>query len=132
MIKTFCISCGDYIPKGQSRCADCQRPANNRYVRGKQGRTGSDWRWRKLSQSIRRQVKFCEIPGCTDKDLTVDHIIPIDEAPELIYARENLRVMCRTHNGQRQDRCTDAEREQVHARTRARRQRALRYYQSQA
>ncbi|RUP30707.1 MAG: HNH endonuclease [Mycolicibacterium sp.] len=104
---------------------------NNRYVRGKRGRTASDWRWRKLSQSIRREVKFCEVPRCPDTDLTVDHIIPIDEAPDLIYARENLRVMCRTHNGQRQDKCTDAEREQVQARIRARRQRALHYYQSQ-
>jgi hypothetical protein len=37
------------------------------------------------------------VPGSRD-DLTVDHIIGLDEAPQLAYVEENLRVLCRGHN----------------------------------
>lgn len=48
-----------------------------------------------------------------DNGLTVDHIIPLSEAPKLAYGELKLRVPCRTHNAERGGRCTAAEREQV-------------------
>ncbi|MCA2254810.1 HNH endonuclease [Mycobacterium intracellulare] len=55
--------------------------------------------------------------------MTVDHIIPLSEAPKLAYEELNLRVLCRTHNAERGGRCTDAEREHVLSAIKARRRR---------
>ncbi|MUL78644.1 HNH endonuclease [Mycolicibacterium sp. CBMA 226] len=116
-----CVDCGCLIPSG-SRCRECQRPRNNNTVKGKQGRTASDWHWRKLSQKLRRLSPFCE--KCLAKtDLTVDHLIPISERPDLVHEELNCRVLCRTCNGERGDRCTDAERAQVLKAIEQRRQR---------
>lgn len=105
-----CLECGYLIASG-SRCADC-KPKNLRYERGKRGRTASDWRWRKLSQKLRSLSRFCE--RClAATDLTVDHIIPPAERPDLTYEVLNLRVWCRSCNGSRGDRVTDHERQQV-------------------
>lgn len=108
-----CIGCGVLIERG-SRCDDC-KPKNLKYQRGRMGRTASDWRWRKLSEKLRRLSPFCEIPGCTSQDLTVDHIVPLSDpfGAELIHNESNLRVICRRHNAERGNRCTDAERAQV-------------------
>ncbi|WP_074334892.1 HNH endonuclease [Mycobacteroides abscessus] len=106
-----CIGCGQLIPSG-SRCTACQRPRNNNYQRGKRGRTASDWRWRKLSQKLRRLSPFCERCSKTT-DLTVDHVIPPTERPDLTYDALNLRVLCRSCNGSRGNRVTDQERQQV-------------------
>lgn len=105
-----CLGCGCLIETG-SRCTDC-KPTNLRYQRGKKGRTASDWRWRKLSQKLRRLSPFCEKCSATT-DLTVDHVIPPDERPDLIYEILNLRVWCRSCNGSRGNRVTDQERQQV-------------------
>ncbi|EHB58975.1 hypothetical protein MycrhDRAFT_1411 [Mycolicibacterium rhodesiae JS60] len=106
-----CIGCGCLIPSG-SRCADCQRPLNNHYQRGRKGRTASDWRWRKLSEKLRRLSPFCEKCLATT-DLTVDKIIPLSERPDLAHEELNLRVLCRTCNSARGNTCTDAERQHV-------------------
>lgn len=106
-----CLGCSQLIASG-SRCKEC-RPTNARYEHGKQGRTASDWRWRKLSQKLRRLSPFCEVPGCASNDLTVDHVIPPTERPDLTYDELNLRVWCRRHNGSRGNRVTDQERQQV-------------------
>lgn len=118
-----CLTCGQLIAAG-SRCTDC-RPTNARYRRGKQGRTASDWRWRKLSQKLRRLSPFCERCLATT-DLTVDKIIPLSERPDLAHEELNLRVYCRSCNGERGDRVTDHERQQVLGAIAARQQRRKR------
>jgi 5-methylcytosine-specific restriction endonuclease McrA len=121
-----CLGCGQVIASG-SRCSDCQlerKPAKHRI-----GRTATDRRWRNLSQRLRKASPFCEQCGSRD-DLTVDHIIGLDEAPQLAYVEENLRVLCRGHNAAGGTNCTDAEREQVLSAIEERKQRSPRYYAS--
>jgi hypothetical protein len=105
-----CIGCGHIIDHG-SRCHACT--PRRTCTRGTKGRTQTDWQWRKLSQRLRKTSPFCEIPGCTSSDLTVDHIIPPTERPDLAHEELNCRVYCRSHNAARSNRCTDEERQQV-------------------
>lgn len=122
-----CIGCGALIPSG-SRCGQCRpkRPPTP----GRKGRTATDWRWRKLSQKLRGLSPFCEKCLATS-DLTVDHIIPPTERPDLIYEVLNLRVWCRSCNGSRGNRVSDQERAQVldAIAARAARQRAYSYHE---
>ncbi len=110
-----CLGCGVLVASG-SRCTDCQRPLNNNYVRGKKGRTASDWQHRKQSTAQRKRVPFCELrtaPNCTGKPEVLDHILPISQYPEHVSAPENHRSACRPCNSARGNRCTDDERSRV-------------------
>lgn len=127
MIRSFCISCGDYTPKGLSRCAACKLPtAPRKATPGRKGRTATDWQWRKLSQRLRKASPFCERCG-SKADLTVDHRIPLSERPDLAREPLNCAVLCRSCNTRKGVACTDAEREQVLAAIAKRRQRAAGY-----
>jgi hypothetical protein len=55
---------------------------------------------------------FCEMCSATDR-LSVDHVIPVSERPDLAYEILNTRVLCLSCNGRRGNNCTDAEREAV-------------------
>jgi 5-methylcytosine-specific restriction endonuclease McrA len=113
-MKRPCISCGCLIPSG-SRCADC-KPKNLHYVRGRKGRTASDWTHRKASLAQRKRVPFCELresPGCTGKAETLDHVLPISKYPEYASAPENGRSSCRPCNASRGDRYSEAEKQHV-------------------
>ncbi|WP_082994382.1 HNH endonuclease signature motif containing protein [Mycobacterium paragordonae] len=117
-----CLGCGCLIASG-SRCQECRpkrRPAS-----GRKGRTATDWRWRNLSQRLRKLSPFCERCGSRE-DLTVDHVIPISDpvGAELVYDELNLRVLCRRCNAERGYRCTQAERRQVLQAIRRRRPRS--------
>jgi 5-methylcytosine-specific restriction endonuclease McrA len=92
-----CAGCGKVVRA--SRCVDCQRIKD----RGRPTRTqrGYDYSWNKLSKQLREQQPFCSIPGCNNKDLTVDHIIPLSDAPYLRLEISNLRVLCRSHNSRK-------------------------------
>ncbi len=68
----------------------------------------NDIQWKALSKRLRRASPFCEECNTTF-DLTTDHIIPVVACPELAYAIENCRVLCRSCNGRRGDRVTLAE-----------------------
>jgi 5-methylcytosine-specific restriction endonuclease McrA len=121
-VKRPCISCGDLIGSG-SRCKDC-RPKSTGVRSHPYLHTA---RWEKLSKRLRKASPFCEHCGATES-LQLGHIIPASEREDLIYAIENLRVECGTHNRMRSDSCTDDEREMVEARIKARKshtQRAL-------
>lgn len=99
-----CIQCGE--PSDRSRCPE-HRPKDTRTDRAHIA-WRNDIRWKSLSKRLRRASPFCEACG-TSADLTVDHVIPVADAPELAYAVENCRVMCRPCNGRRGDRVTLAE-----------------------
>lgn len=67
-------------------------------------------RWRKVCATVReRDGETCQECGATE-DLTVDHIIPVstfttaDLAAGRQYDLDNLRVLCRSCNGRKQDR----------------------------
>ena len=82
-----------------SRCVECQRIKD----RGRPSRAarGYDYQWNKLSKHMRQLQPFCSIPGCKSQDLTVDHIIPLADAPHLRLEISNLRVLCRSHNSRK-------------------------------
>ncbi|WP_079612888.1 HNH endonuclease [Mycobacteroides abscessus] len=123
-----CIGCGCLIPSG-SRCADCQPKREHRATAA----AATDWRWRQLSKRVRKQSPFCEHCGQRDPaKLTAGHIVPVSVKPEWAHNIENVRTECRPCNSARGTKYTTAEYDMVEARIRARRQRALRYYQSQA
>lgn len=118
-----CIGCGELIAK-DSRCGPCTPKRAPKP--GTKGRTATDWRWRKLSAKLRRLSPFCERCLATD-DLTVDHVIPLGERPDLAHDELNCRVLCRTCNAVRGDRCSDVERGQVLSALANRKSRATRY-----
>ena len=60
---------------------------------------GYDGRWSKLRNWYIRQHPICQWRGCTQPAAIVDHIIPIDEAPELRLKADNLQSLCRSHHG---------------------------------
>jgi 5-methylcytosine-specific restriction endonuclease McrA len=92
-----CAGCGRVVRA--SRCVECQRIKD----RGRPTRTqrGYDYQWNKLSKYLRQQQPYCSIPGCNNKDLTVDHIIPLSDAPHLRLEVTNLKVLCRMHNSRK-------------------------------
>jgi len=58
------------------------------------------WGWRQLRDQVIREEPLCQLqlPGCTHISTTADHIIPRSQAPQLAYARQNLRGSCRSCN----------------------------------
>ena len=95
-----CAGCGRIVR--DSRCLECKRLLDRQ--RPTRTQRGYDYSWMKLSRKLREIQPFCSIRGCTSKDLTVDHIIPLAEAPHLRLEVTNLRVLCRSHNSQKGNR----------------------------
>lgn len=117
-----CIMCGELSTR--SRCPDHRLDDHpNRSTHHAHANTA---RWKQLSKKARKLAPFCETCGTRD-DLTTDHIIPIDEDPDLTYAIENLRVLCRTCNGRRGNNVTDTERQAVRQRIADNRSRRARH-----
>ena len=104
-----CSQCGELVT-GFDTCEECRpkRKPQRKRTRKERNRTAALDR---LSKRLRALSPFCEYPSCTNTDkLELDHIIPISEAPELALEILNCRVYCRTHNRQRSNKVTDAER----------------------
>jgi len=112
-----CLGCGE-LTEG-SRCASCALPRTRPPGRSEHY---NDNRWRTLSMRLRKQSPFCEQCGSTDR-LSVDHIIPVSEAPELRLEPLNCRVLCLSYNASRRNNCTDEERAAVLAAISQRRRR---------
>jgi 5-methylcytosine-specific restriction endonuclease McrA len=79
-------------------------------------------RWAKLSKRLRRMSPFCESCGSTEH-LSVDHVIPASERPDLIFEVANLRILCSTCNQKRGNNCTNEERAMVEQRLKTQRRR---------
>ena len=92
-----CAGCGKVVRA--SRCAECKRVKER--ARPTRTQRGYDYSWKKLSKQLREQQPFCSITGCTSQDLTVDHIIPLSDAPWLRLEITNLKVLCRMHNSRK-------------------------------
>ena len=60
-------------------------------------------------QAPPQDVPFCEWCEATEQ-LSVDHVIPVSERPDLAYKVENCRVLCLSCNGKRANQYTDDER----------------------
>jgi 5-methylcytosine-specific restriction endonuclease McrA len=92
-----CPGCGRVVRA--PRCNECKRVKER--ARPRRIDRGYDYAWNKLSKHLRTLQPFCSIAGCKSQDLTVDHIIPLSEAPWLRLEISNLRVLCRSHNSQK-------------------------------
>lgn len=114
MIAKPCITCGE--PTAGTRCPE------HRLKDTRTDRTHVAWKngtaWKNLSKRLRRLSPFCEWCGDTEA-LSVDHILPESDYPELAYASENCRVLCKPCNGRRGNRYTAAEADHVIARLQA-------------
>ena len=73
---------------------------------------------------------FCEWCEATEQ-LSVDHVIPVSERPDLAYKVENCRVLCLSCNGKRANNCTDDERATVLKRLQAAQARRAKFYASE-
>jgi 5-methylcytosine-specific restriction endonuclease McrA len=98
-----CLDCG--TPSDGPRCpahttTTKQRPKGHIHT--------NTTRWKNLSKRLRKLSPFCELCGAREQ-LSVDHILPVSEAPELVFAEENLRVGCLSCNGSRGNRFTHDE-----------------------
>ena len=93
-----CLTCGE--PSSGSYCSGC-RPADTRPTMRQRGYGTA---WDKLSKRLRRLSPFCESCGATEQ-LSVDHVLPVSDYPELILVVENCRVLCRTCNAKRRMCC---------------------------
>ena len=62
-----------------------------------------DSTWREFSDNYRKLHPFCVM--CLDegvynsKHIHVDHIVPLEKAPDRKYDLENVRSVCRHHHG---------------------------------
>lgn len=56
--------------------------------------------WQKLSAQVITQEPTCwlQLPGCTIRSTTADHIIGVPQAPHLALDRRNLHGACRRCN----------------------------------
>lgn len=86
-----CLACGE--PVDGTRCDQCSRAKERERVR----RNQRSYRWRILSQRIRRRSPFCERCGSTVA-LTVDHVVPVSMGGAE-YDEANLRVLCKPCHG---------------------------------
>lgn len=86
-----CLTCGE--PVDGTRCTTCARARERERVR----RGQRSYRWRKLSERVRRRSPFCERCGSTVA-LTVDHRVPLSMGGAE-YDEANLRVLCRPCHG---------------------------------
>ncbi|NJM54587.1 MAG: HNH endonuclease [Verrucomicrobiae bacterium] len=78
-----------------------------RAKRASAAKRGYDRAWARLSKRKKEADPLCE--DCLDEGKVtpvyeVDHIIPIDEAPELRLVWRNLRSLCRSHHKRKTDR----------------------------
>ncbi|WP_124712697.1 HNH endonuclease signature motif containing protein [Mycolicibacterium nivoides] len=119
-MKRPCIGCGEPIDNG-TYCPSC-RPTQTGNRSHPLLHTA---RWERLSKRLRKFSPFCENCGSTEQ-LSVDHIIPVTQRPDLIFELANLRVLCMRCNRQRGSTCTNEERAMVEQRMDVRRQRRIR------
>lgn len=98
-----CLTCGRLTTKG-SRCPTCQAVQDQVHERrrGTRQQRGYTNDWGRIVRDAIAEQPWCSVPGCTDTDLTGDHITPLSRGGE--NTRENCRVLCRRHNSQRGNR----------------------------
>src|SRR5258705_6159747 len=97
-----CLDCGE--PTTGVRCPDHTTRTDTRTNRSHVA-YANDARWKAFSKRLRRMVPFCEGCGAVT-GLSVDHLLPVSDYPELTYAEENCQTLCLPCNGRRGDRFT--------------------------
>jgi 5-methylcytosine-specific restriction endonuclease McrA len=103
-----CLACGE--PSEGSRCDEHRAEQEN----ARESRRnvehpayGNRTRWKNASRRARAAQPWCLDCGATS-NLSVDHIIPFRERPDLAYAQDNLAIRCRPCNARKGDTMPDA------------------------
>ena len=91
-----CPGCRDYAVEGGSRCEKHQID-RKAFSTAKRRNTSlyNTSKWRVLRREVLEEDKVCAYCG-TDKELTVDHIIPPEGNELLFFDRTNLQVLCKS------------------------------------
>ena len=90
--------CPRHGPFTGSRCVSCSREADR--ARGSRHQRGYDAEWVKLRAAHLKRQPGCIVCGTT-RDVDVDHVQTIREAPHRRLDPTNLRTLCRLHHNRR-------------------------------
>lgn len=85
--------CGELVSSG--RCAGCKLKFSR--FKGSSAQRGYDHTWRKLRLIVLSEEPLCQIclkRGIVKPSEQVDHIIPLEERPDLRLVRSNLQGVC--------------------------------------
>jgi HNH endonuclease len=92
-----CIVCGVVLLGTLGpRCSECRRLFNRRYNATRPELHGfyATPAWRRLSEEVRAGATRCSYCLAPTARLVVDHIVPLDQRPDLGLERSNLAVSC--------------------------------------
>lgn len=99
--------CGVIVPAGK-RCPRCHPPEVERERKAKHDATrasaaerGYDAAWRRVRRDFLAAHPMCCAAGCNAPATDVDHILSIQERPDLRLSWSNLRPFCHSHHSQR-------------------------------
>lgn len=90
-----CLGCGGLVSPGP-RCPSCQREWTRRYdaTRPAHHALYSTAAWRKLSAEVRASAGRCAWCLKPTPRLVADHILPLEQRPDLALDRSNLVASC--------------------------------------
>lgn len=95
MTLSRCLGCGILCAPGP-RCPSCQRAWTRLYDRARPAHHAlyQTPEWRRLSAEVRASASRCHWCLKPTRRLVADHVIPLDERPDLALERDNLRPSC--------------------------------------
>jgi 5-methylcytosine-specific restriction endonuclease McrA len=98
-----CKGCGTLVSPGP-RCGSCQRKWDRLYddARPAHHALYGTAEWRRLSAEVRAGATRCTWCLKPTRRLVADHVLPLDQRPDLALARSNLVpscVPCNTRRG---------------------------------
>jgi 5-methylcytosine-specific restriction endonuclease McrA len=97
-----CFGCGRLVA-GANRCEDCQRAARKAYdaTRPDHHALYQTPEWRRLSAEVRAGARRCRWCLKPTRRLVADHIVPVEQRPDLALDRSNLVPSCLPCNTRR-------------------------------
>jgi 5-methylcytosine-specific restriction endonuclease McrA len=96
-------ACGQLVSPGP-RCTSCQRAHDRLYAESRPAHHAlyATAEWRRLSAEVRASATRCTWCLRPTRKLVADHVVPLDQRPDLALDRSNLTpscVPCNTRRG---------------------------------
>lgn len=90
-----CVGCGLLVSPGP-RCYECQRRWDRQYdaVRPEHHALYQTSAWKRLSAEVRDGATRCHWCLKPTRRLVADHVIPLEQRPDLALERSNLVPAC--------------------------------------
>jgi 5-methylcytosine-specific restriction endonuclease McrA len=90
-----CVDCGKLVSPGP-RCFDCRRTRSAIYnaSRPQHHAFYATSAWRRLSLEVRKGATRCHWCLKPTRKLVADHVIPLEDRPDLALERSNLVASC--------------------------------------